>query len=218
MWHYAFVKIHRTAQHKSKPLYKLWTFQLIIMYHYWFLTYTKYTTLMKGVNDRGARVAQSVNHSTFGFGSGHDLKVRVFEPCVWLCTDSVVPAWDSFSPSLSAPPLLALCVSLTTNKQFLKKIIMVGETLCRGTCGGIWNSVLPVQFSVNQNFSKNCSLLGNNPLLQINQVRTIFVFIQDRKVFGHRLFDTQTILKQKISQLFFCLFFFNMDQKLFQAS
>ena len=48
-------------------------------------------------------MAQSVKHSTFDLGSGHDLTVREIEPCTGLCTDSMEPAWDSFSlpPSLS---------------------------------------------------------------------------------------------------------------------
>ena len=49
------------------------------------------------------------------FGSGHDLTVRELEPRVRLYTDSVEPAWDSFSPSLSAPPHSRL-LSLKTNK------------------------------------------------------------------------------------------------------
>ena len=59
----------------------------------------------------GAWVAQSVERPTLDFGSGHDLMVRGMEPCVWLCADSVEPAWDSPSPSLSAPPPLVLCLS-----------------------------------------------------------------------------------------------------------
>ena len=58
----------------------------------------------------GACVAQSVKHPTLGFCSGHDLMVCEFEP---FHTDSVEPAWDSLSPSLSAPPSLGfLCLSL----------------------------------------------------------------------------------------------------------
>ena len=34
---------------------------------------------------------------TLDFGSGHDLTVCEFEPCVGLCTDNVEPAWDSLS-------------------------------------------------------------------------------------------------------------------------
>ena len=56
----------------------------------------------------GAWMAQSVKHPTPDFSSGHDLTVRGFEPCISLCTNSAEPAWDSLSPSLSAPPLLAL--------------------------------------------------------------------------------------------------------------
>ena len=50
----------------------------------------------------GAWVAQSVERMTLGFGSGRDLMVPGFKPYVGFCTDSVEPAWDSLSPSLSA--------------------------------------------------------------------------------------------------------------------
>ena len=67
-------------------------------------------------------MAQSAKHLTLGFGSGNDLTVPEIEPCLRLCADSVEPAWDSLSPSLSAPPLLSLSLSLPpslskTNKQ-----------------------------------------------------------------------------------------------------
>ena len=40
-----------------------------------------------------------------------------------LTAQSLEPAWDSVSPSLSAPPLLMLCLSLSLkNKQTLKKL------------------------------------------------------------------------------------------------
>ena len=61
---------------------------------------------------RGAWAAQSAKRPTLGFVSGHDLTVRGFEPRVGLCADSVEPAWDSLSPSLSAPPHShCLCIS-----------------------------------------------------------------------------------------------------------
>ena len=50
---------------------------------------------------RGTWVAQSVEHLTFDFGSGHDLVVHEFEPCVGLRPDSAEPAWDSPPPSLA---------------------------------------------------------------------------------------------------------------------
>ena len=57
-------------------------------------------------------MAQSVERPTLGFGSGSwVLTVRGFEPHIWLCAGSAEPAWDS--PSLSAPPLLALSLSLS---------------------------------------------------------------------------------------------------------
>ena len=48
-----------------------------------------------------AWVIQLVKYLTLGFGSGHDLTVRGFEPHIGLCADSVEPAWDSQFPSLS---------------------------------------------------------------------------------------------------------------------
>ena len=70
----------------------------------------------------GTRVAQPVERPTLDLGSGHDLMSREFEPHIRLCTDSAEPAWDSVSPSLSAPPLLSL--SLKINKQ-------IGRASCR---------------------------------------------------------------------------------------
>ena len=49
-------------------------------------------------------MAQPIKHPTLDFGSGHDLTVREIEPHVRLCADSAEFAWDSLSPSLSAPP------------------------------------------------------------------------------------------------------------------
>ena len=65
---------------------------------------------------RGTWVAQWVKHD---FSSGHDLVVRGFEPHVGLCADSSEPRAisDSVSPSISAPPLLALCLSLSLSKK-----------------------------------------------------------------------------------------------------
>ena len=61
---------------------------------------------------RGTWVAWSVKPPTPDFGSGHDLMVREFKPCVGLWADGVELAWDPLSPSLSAPPLLDLSLSL----------------------------------------------------------------------------------------------------------
>ena len=58
-------------------------------------------------------MAQSVEHLALGFSSGHDLTVREFEPHIGLFADSVEPALDSLSPSLSAPPLLTFLHSLS---------------------------------------------------------------------------------------------------------
>ena len=56
-------------------------------------------------------MAQSVERPPLGFRSDHDLTAREIEPDIGLRADSVEPAWDSLSPSLSAPPLLALSLS-----------------------------------------------------------------------------------------------------------
>ena len=73
-------------------------------------------------------MVQSVECLTLDFGSGHDLIICGMEPCIRLYADSTDPAWDSLSPSLSAPPLLvregvcmhALCPSMKKEKIFLK--------------------------------------------------------------------------------------------------
>ena len=46
------------------------------------------------------------------FGSGHGLTVGGNEPHVKLYTESMEAAWDSLSPSLSAPPPLVHTFSL----------------------------------------------------------------------------------------------------------
>ena len=76
--------------------------------------------LLKNAESRGAWVAQSPKHLTLDFGSGHALMVREFKPCVGFRADNAEAAWDSLSPSLSAPPLLMLtfsvCVCVFQNK------------------------------------------------------------------------------------------------------
>ena len=66
------------------------------------------TAALELVQGGGAWVAQSVEHLSLDFGSGHDLTVCDIEPHVGLCADSAEPAWDS----LSASPPLALALSL----------------------------------------------------------------------------------------------------------
>ena len=63
-------------------------------------------------------MAQLVERPTLGLGSGHDLTVREFKPHVKsaLTAQSLL---EILSPSLSAPPLLALYLSQNKNK--LKK-------------------------------------------------------------------------------------------------
>ena len=52
------------------------------------------------------------------FGSGHDLTVCEFKPCIRLCADSLEPALDSVSPCLCHSPACALSLK---NKKTLKK-------------------------------------------------------------------------------------------------
>ena len=54
-------------------------------------------------------MAQSVGH--LDFGSGHDLTVLEFASGSVLTAQRLEPVLDSVSPSLSALPSLALCLS-----------------------------------------------------------------------------------------------------------
>ena len=60
----------------------------------------------------GSWVTPSTEGPTFGFDSARDLVVHEFKPHIRLYADSMEPAWDSLSLSLS------LCLSV---KQNLKK-------------------------------------------------------------------------------------------------
>ena len=51
-------------------------------------------------------MAQLVKHLTPDFCSGRDPEVREIESHIGLCAGGVEPAWDSLSPSPSAPLLL----------------------------------------------------------------------------------------------------------------
>ena len=67
--------------------------------------------------------AQLAKHLILDFDSGHDLTVHKFKPCIGLCSDSMEPAWDSLSPTLSVPPLLVLSLSFPKERnKLLKKI------------------------------------------------------------------------------------------------
>ena len=74
----------------------------------------------KGIYARGWG-AQLVKRPALGFGSGRDLTVREFEPRIGLGADGTEPAWDSLSPCLSAPPLLAHTLSLKIKKEKKKR-------------------------------------------------------------------------------------------------
>ena len=65
---------------------------------------------------RGTWVAQSLKHLALDFGLGHDLMVCEIKPCIRLHAKCMEPAWDSFPPSLSAPLILMLSLSLKINE------------------------------------------------------------------------------------------------------
>ena len=69
------------------------------------------------VGSWGTWVAQSVRRLT---GSGHDLTVHGFKPYIGLAAVIPEPTSDPLSPSLSAPPLLALSLS-KINKHLKRK-------------------------------------------------------------------------------------------------
>ena len=60
-------------------------------------------------------MAQLVERRILDFSSGHNLSVREFEPALGsvLTAQSLESAWDSVSPSFSAPPPLVLFLSLS---------------------------------------------------------------------------------------------------------
>ena len=62
-------------------------------------------------------MAQAVEHPTLDVGSGRDLTVAGIEPRGGLRANSKEPAWDSLSPSFSAPFPLAcsLCLKISEN-------------------------------------------------------------------------------------------------------
>ena len=64
-------------------------------------------------------MAQLVKLSTLGFGSGHDLIVHEFNPCICLSAGSTEPAWHALSPSHC--PFPACILSLSKTNELKKK-------------------------------------------------------------------------------------------------
>ena len=62
---------------------------------------------------KGAWMAQVVKHLVLDFSSVRDLMGHGVEPHIGLCADNAEAAWDSLSPSLSAPPLFVHSLSLS---------------------------------------------------------------------------------------------------------
>ena len=81
-----------------------------------FLTRTSMTLMIRNTESGNAWVVHSVKHPTLGVSSSHDLMIHEFEPHIWLCADSVEPAWDSLSRSLCPSPACSLFLCLQINK------------------------------------------------------------------------------------------------------
>ena len=63
-----------------------------------------------------AWMALLVKRPTLDFRLGHDLTLHEIDPHIGLCADSVEPAWDSLSPSLSLCPFPTHVHTLSQNK------------------------------------------------------------------------------------------------------
>ena len=75
-------------------------------------------------------------------GSGHDRVVHEFEPHIGLCADSSEPgACLGCCVSLSAPPLLALCLYLSKMNKNVKKIKKRINQLKREKCVHTYRSL-----------------------------------------------------------------------------
>ena len=66
-------------------------------------------------------MAQSVKYLPLGFGSDHDLKVMGLSPTLGSALTTAEPAWNSLSPSPSAPPLFTLSLSPKISKKLKEK-------------------------------------------------------------------------------------------------
>ena len=73
--------------------------------------------MLTSFSKKKGKQAQSVEHLTLVFGSGHDFTVHGIKPRIGLCADSL----GFCLPPLSAPPLLMLSLFLKINKLFKKK-------------------------------------------------------------------------------------------------
>ena len=59
--------------------------------------------------------------------------VHELESCIILCADSLEPALDSVSPSLSVPPPLKLCLSLSLSLSLSQKQININKKIFKVT-------------------------------------------------------------------------------------
>ena len=106
--------MYRLSNHKIDLIKLLFFFNFLILLFFFFLKLDSrpqiqktwfyqltYIVMYKTCNFRGTWVVQSVEHPALDFGSSHDLMVCGFKPLIGLGADSVEPAWDSLSLSLS---------------------------------------------------------------------------------------------------------------------
>ena len=94
-------------------LFFLWSMEVFVLFLSWFFQVSPYKGYLSGC--LSGSVGKAPN-----FGSGHDLMIHEFDPCVRLCADSLEPGGCfrfCVSLSLSAPPLLALCPSLSLKNK-----------------------------------------------------------------------------------------------------
>ena len=71
-------------------------------------------------------MAQSVQHLTLGFSSGHDLPVRQFELHTGLRANGAEPTWDPLSLPLSLP--LPCSLALKINQSINLKTVFSKRT------------------------------------------------------------------------------------------
>ena len=72
---------------------------------------------------RSSWVTQLVKHLTLNLGSGHDLPVLEFKPCMGLhAVTEEEPGWDSLSPSFSSSWMCPLSLSLSLLPSKINKL------------------------------------------------------------------------------------------------
>ena len=86
--------------------------------------------LIKTLPSRAAWVAQSVNHLTLDFGSGHDLRVMRLSPAVVFVL-GMEPTWDLLPLFLPFPHLK---MKKTTFKKLRQRLVFIRFCLSVSLC------------------------------------------------------------------------------------